>query len=67
MKKQKRDLQERAYQRGYRAGLDGRHRDQCPHRDGDMRDQWLSGWREGRSDNWDGMNVVSGIQKMAMR
>lgn len=67
MKKQKRDLQERAYQRGYRAGLDGRNRDQCPHNNGTMRNQWLRGWHEGRNDNWDGMSMVSGIQKMALR
>lgn len=67
MKKQKRNLQERAYQRGYRAGLDGRHRDLCPHETGDMRNQWMSGWLEGRHDNWDGFSTVSGIQKMALR
>jgi ribosome modulation factor len=67
MKKQKRNLQERAYQRGYRAGLDGRNRDNCPHGTGDMRSQWLSGWHEGRTDNWDGFGVMSGIQKMALR
>lgn len=67
MKKQKRDLQERAYQRGYRAGLDGRHQDMCPHILAAMRDQWLAGWREGRVDHWNGFNAASGIQKMAMR
>lgn len=67
MKKQKRDLQERAYQRGYRAGLDGRRSDICPHVQEEMRQQWLSGWREGRNDHWDGFGVVPGIQKMALR
>ena len=67
MKKQKRNLQERAYQRGYRAGLEGRHQEICPHTENAMRTQWLSGWREGRLDNWNGLNVLSGIQKMAMR
>jgi ribosome modulation factor len=67
MKKQKRNLQERAYQRGYSAGLSGRNRDNCPHGEGHMRSQWLSGWHEGRHDNWDGFGVVSGIQKMALR
>ncbi len=46
MKKQKRNLQERAYQRGYSAGLGGRNRDNCPHTEGLMRSQWLSGWHE---------------------
>lgn len=67
MKKQKRDLHERAYQRGYHAGLDGRHQDLCPHREEDMRGQWLAGWREGRDDNWNGLNTATGIQKMAAR
>lgn len=67
MKKQKRNLQERAYQRGYRAGLDGRHKDLCPHMENGLRGQWLAGWREGRTDKWSGFNAVSGVQKMAMR
>ncbi|MDB6063126.1 MAG: ribosome modulation factor [Verrucomicrobiaceae bacterium] len=67
MKKQKRDLKERAYQRGYRAGLEGRHQELCPHVLSSMRDQWLSGWREGRLDNWNGFNMASGMQKLAMR
>lgn len=67
MKRQKRNLQERAYQRGYTAGLEGRNRDHCPHQVTEMRSQWLSGWHEGRSDNWDGIGIASGMQKMAMR
>ncbi len=67
MKKQKRNLHERAYQRGYRAGLEGRHLDTCPHCQDAMRNQWMAGWREGRVDNWNGLNAMSGMQKMAMR
>jgi ribosome modulation factor len=67
MKKQKRNLQERAYQRGYRAGLDGRHQDICPHAENGLRSQWLAGWREGRLDKWDGFNLASGMQKLALR
>lgn len=67
MKRQKRNLQERAYQRGYLAGIDGRHQDLCPHVDSNMRNQWLSGWREGRLDNWNGLTMVSAMQKMATR
>jgi ribosome modulation factor len=67
MKKQKRDLHERAYQHGYHAGLGGRHQDLCPHHEGDMRGQWLAGWREGRVDHWGGLNIITGIQKMAAR
>ena len=67
MKKQKRDLGERAYQHGYRAGLQGRPQDLCPHTLGSMREQWQTGWREGRLDNWNGFSMASGIQKLAMR
>lgn len=67
MRKLKRDLHERAYQRGYHAGLDGRHQDLCPHQEDDMRAQWMAGWREGRDDNWSGLNIATGIQKMAAR
>ena len=54
MKRQKRDRSERADQRGYLAGLEGRNRDQCPHQQLEMRDRWLNGWREGRHADWDG-------------
>lgn len=67
MKRQKRDMQERAYQRGYQAGLGGRTRSICPHDHGGTRTEWLLGWHEGRRDNWDGFGMVSGIQKMALR
>lgn len=54
MRRQKRDKSERAFQRGYRAGLEGRNREICPHDQPDLRDRWLSGWRQGRQDDWDG-------------
>lgn len=66
MKRQKRDLIERAYDKGYRAGISGRAKDACPHDNGDVRQQWLSGWREGRTDQWDGLTGVSGIHRMHM-
>ena len=65
MKKQKRDLCERAYARGYRAGLERRSKDLAP-ATGTVRDHWLAGWRNGRADNWDGLTGVSGIHKMAV-
>ncbi len=64
MRRQKRDLSERAFQRGYQAGSGGRNKEACPHEAGDNRQQWLSGWREGRTDQWDGYTGVSGIHKM---
>ncbi|MFK4753364.1 MULTISPECIES: ribosome modulation factor [Oceanospirillaceae] len=65
MKKQKRDLQERAFSRGYRAGIERRSKDLAPP-EGAMRDAWLSGWRSGRSDHWDGYTGVSGIHRMVV-
>jgi ribosome modulation factor len=64
MRRQKRDMNERAQHRGYLAGVSGRPKDGCPHEDLNLRQNWLSGWREGRCDNWDGMTGVSGIQSM---
>lgn len=63
MKKQKRDLQQRAFSRGYRAGVERRSKDLAPV--GPIHDSWMAGWREGRSDNWDGMTGVSGIHKLS--
>lgn len=48
MKSQKRDRGERAYSRGYQAGLQGRSRDACPFPHQDLHQTWLNGWREGR-------------------
>lgn len=64
MKRQKRDMAERAFQRGYQAGIKGRRKDACPYDTGETRQQWMTGWREGRTDQWDGFTGVSGIHKM---
>jgi ribosome modulation factor len=64
MRRQKRDMSERAFSKGYRAGSSGRHKETCPHENGDTRQQWLTGWREGRTDQWDGLTGVSGIHKL---
>lgn len=63
MRRQKRDTTERAFQKGYNAGLSGRPKDACPHAQNETRQQWLSGWREGRTDQWDGYTGVSGLHK----
>jgi ribosome modulation factor len=67
MRRQKRDLAQRAFERGYQAGSTGRHKEQCPHTEGENRQCWLSGWREGRTDQWDGYTGVSGIHKQNIR
>jgi ribosome modulation factor len=64
MKKQKRDQQQRAFTRGYIAGAERRSKDLAPA--GAAHESWMSGWREGRSDNWDGMTGVSGIHKLTL-
>lgn len=66
MRKHKRDLTDRAFRKGYRAGVSGRNKEACPHEEGVIRQQWLTGWREGRTDQWDGYTGVSGIHRMAL-
>lgn len=64
MRRQKRDLSERAFNKGYQAGVSGRHKELCPHEQGAIRQHWLTGWREGRTDQWDGYTGVSGLHKV---
>lgn len=64
MKRQKRDRTERAYAKGYHAGLHGKSRDFCPF-DGLLpRSSWLNGWREGRSDQQYGMAGMASIHSL---
>ncbi|WP_025732690.1 ribosome modulation factor [Carnimonas nigrificans] len=63
MKKHKRDPSQQAFSRGYKAGISGRSRDLCTTQLINLRAAWLNGWREGRSDQWEGMTGVSGIHK----
>ena len=65
MKRQKRNQPERAFSRGYQAGIEGRSRTQCPHDSDPTRQNWLSGWREGREDHWNGYNRAAQAQKMS--
>jgi ribosome modulation factor len=64
MKRQKRDQTERAFVKGYQAGIDGRSKSLCPHETGQARQQWLSGWRESRIDQWDGYSRLAQVQKV---
>ncbi len=65
MRRQKRDMTERAYQRGYQAGIAGKQKASCPHTQDQIRQEWLTGWREGRNDLWDGLPTISVLQKQA--
>lgn len=49
MKRQKRDRFERAHNKGYNAGICGKASESCPFNSTDIKEQWLGGWREGRS------------------
>lgn len=64
MKRQKRDRMERAYQKGYMAGLRGRSKSLCPDGKPELHQEWMNGWRDGRSDQWDGYTGVSGIHRI---
>ncbi|MGO0307634.1 ribosome modulation factor [Endozoicomonas acroporae] len=64
LKRLKRDKSDRAFNKGYQVGLSGRSRDICPHQEADLRQSWLSGWREGRVANWEGMTGISGLHRM---
>jgi ribosome modulation factor len=64
MRRQKRDMNSRAFDRGYQAGVSGRSLESCPHTEEEHRQNWLTGWREGRSDQWDGLTGVSGVHKL---
>jgi len=64
MKRQKRDIDQRAFNKGYQAGVSGKSKSLCPNTNQSAQQNWLSGWREGRGDNWDGFIGVSGIHKL---
>lgn len=65
MKRQKRNQVDRAFGKGYQAGVMGRSRSLCPHDTGNARQEWLTGWREGREDHWNGFNRVASAQRLS--
>jgi len=64
MKRLKRDPLERAFVRGYQFGLHGKSRELCPFTLADVRQAWLNGWREGRSDQWDGLKGAAAVHRL---
>lgn len=65
MRRQKRDKSDRAYTRGYQIGVHGKSKELCPFHSLDSRQAWLSGWRTGRGDNWDGLIGTAGVAQSA--
>lgn len=63
MKRQKRDRGDRAYSRGYLAGLQGRSRDCCPFMEDTLRLTWINGWREGRDGSWKAANTAAPLMQ----
>ena len=55
MKRQKRDRQDRAFSRGYQAGLAGRSKEMCPYSNSEVKSEWLGGWREAITDKQQGL------------
>lgn len=55
MKRQKRDRQNRAFSKGYQAGIAGRSKDQCPYNNIEIKSEWLGGWREAIADRQEGL------------
>ena len=64
MRRQKRSLTTRAFNRGYQTGLSGRSQDICPHEQSETRANWLAGWRSGRSDYIEGYSGVACLQRV---
>jgi ribosome modulation factor len=65
MKRQKRNPNDRAFSRGYQAGMSGKSWSLCPFNSGDARESWMAGWREGREDQWNGFNNKACAQKIS--
>ncbi len=61
MRRQKRQQSDRAFTRGYLCGVKGKSKDLCPFHTETSRQAWLTGWRNGREDNWDGFLGTAGV------
>jgi ribosome modulation factor len=65
MRRSKRDMLKRAFERGYQIGLSGRSRETCPPGTGPHKLSWLQGWREGRIDQWEGLTNITACYKLS--
>ena len=50
MKRQKRDRFERAHNKGFTAGINGKSSEECPFAAAEIKEHWLGGWREARAE-----------------
>lgn len=65
MKTQKRSHSDKAYAKGYQTGVAGKSMSNCPHISGEARQNWMTGWREGREDHWNGFNTQAQVQRIS--
>jgi ribosome modulation factor len=63
MKRVKREKSSRAFSKGYHHGVQGHSRSYCPYNDEESRLNWISGWRQGRSDLWSGFGHVPTMKR----
>jgi ribosome modulation factor len=63
MKRTKRSMVTRAFNRGYNSGLCGRSQVACPHEKTETRANWLAGWRSGHADRVEGLTGVAGLER----
>ncbi len=65
MRSHKRSHSERAFSKGYQAGVAGRSWSYCPFETRAARELWMNGWREGRADHWNGFTPHAQAQKLS--
>lgn len=61
MKRHKRERNDLLYSRGFHAGIKGRSQEVCPYQDINLRQYWMAGWRDGRSNEREGYQGVAAI------
>ncbi len=62
MKRSRRSMESKLFNRGYQLGAGGRSQDICPHAKPEHRANWMAGWRAGRGDRLSGFTGVAGLQ-----
>lgn len=66
MKRQKRERDELLFARGFNAGLAGRSQDLCPYQQIHLRQHWMAGWREGRTNQKEGIVGLAALHLLPM-